>query len=950
MSEKEYYLKLLSTNRFIKQIYENHPGIIVFISKDGKIKLVNNKFLDLTGYSEDEIIDKNFFEIFIEKEEKVEDYFGDIINKKTEDPHFHINHIITRDKRRPLIMWANFYVEDENNNLLGTISFGYDITFKNEYIEDVKKINSLILSFSENFDENIRKTIDFAKEISGAKFVMFNRVKGDNIYVEYASGIKDYPLELPLEGTLCERALNSKDLQYDTFISDDIKNEFLSKNGIIKYYGVVVDVVNRYGTLCFFFDKDIHIKKNRIFFLSSILAAAYRRKEFVGEILSEKEKFFSLLESLPLGVVYADRKTREIIYVNKKLADIVEHPIDLIKGKNLDFLKNQIVDKGAIEDFALNPHNYPAGIRLKGITPTGEEKTIHYWLGDIKESDKLLLILADVTYEQRRVERLNDYTKKLMSFSQIDNILIKNSSDKIYSEVLNFIKTIFNAEYGLIGNVDFEKKEFIVKHMSGDVVENCHIGDVIDYKKFIDSKSIWAQTIIKSKTMILNRPVNIEGHIPIKNAISLPLFFREKIIGALMLANREGGWNAETVEKLEELVNYISSRIYYIFENEELIKKGIEENIKKLNIESIIKMTGGIAHNINNMLVPLISNTSFIKEKLEKSNCPRDIYKLVDESLYYLESLSGISNELLNIANPKVGLPEVIDMNHILKVIDVVSKGLFLEPNIKIFDLAKDLKINVDKSQLFQVITNIIKNASESMKDKGISRIDIEINKFGIDNNDFLSISIRDYGTGIKNDDKSKIFNLYHTTKTGGKGLGLFMSKRIIENMGGYIDFESEYGKGTKFNILIPVFSENMKMEIKKEMSLDIEKVKDLKIIIIDDEDYIIKSLNRLFSNFGITYIKGASNSNDSIDLIKNEKFNIAIIDMILKNDIRGDALNRKIKEVSPDIFSVVSTGYSDDDVMGDILKYGFNYKLPKPYKLKDIENFLKFYIEWSKK
>jgi ActR/RegA family two-component response regulator len=84
--------------------------------------------------------------------------------------------------------------------------------------------------------------------------------------------------------------------------------------------------------------------------------------------------------------------------------------------------------------------------------------------------------------------------------------------------------------------------------------------------------------------------------------------------------------------------------------------------------------------------------------------------------------------------------------------------------------------------------------------------------------------------------------------------------------------------------------------------------------------------------------------------LIKNEKFNIAIIDMILKNDIRGDALNRKIKEISPDIFSVVSTGYSDDDVMGDILKYGFNYKLPKPYKLKDIENFLKFYIEWSKK
>jgi len=949
MSEKEYYLKLLSTNRFIKQIYENHPGIIVFISKDGKIKLVNNKFLDLTGYSEDEIIDKNFFEIFIEKEEKVEDYFGDIINKKTEDPHFHINHIITRNKRKPLIMWANFYVEDENNNFIGTISFGYDITFRSEYSEDIKKIGSLVINFSNDPKRNIKGIIDFVKDLSGAKFVLFNTVKNDNVFVEYASGIAEYPKEYQLKGSLYEKTISGKDFQFETFISDDIKNDFLIKNGIIKYYGIV-DVINGYQILCFFYDKDVYIKKDRIFILFTMLVSEYKRKGFIEDILFEKDRFYSLLESLPLGVVYADRKTGRILFINSKVSDIVGYSKDLIKGKNLDFLKENSKDKEVIEEFMLNPHNYPAGIRLKRISQSGEEKTIHYWLGDVKDKDKILLMLADATYDQKRVERLNDYTKKLMVFSQIDSILIKYSLDKIYSQILNFIKTIFNSEYGLIGNVDFEKKEFIVKHMSGDVVENCHIGDVIDYKKFIDSKSIWAQTITKSKTMILNRPVNIEGHIPIKNAISLPLFFREKIIGVLMLANREGGWNAETVEKLEELVNYISSRIYYIFENEELIKKGIEENIKKLNIESIIKMTGGIAHNINNMLVPLISNTSFIKEKLEKSNCPRDIYKLVDESLYYLESLSGISNELLNIANPKVGLPEVIDMNHILKVIDVVSKGLFLEPNIKIFDLAKDLKINVDKSQLFQVITNIIKNASESMKDKGISRIDIEINKFGIDNNDFLSISIRDYGTGIKNDNKSKIFNLYHTTKTGGKGLGLFMSKRIIENMGGYIDFESEYGKGTKFNILIPVFSENMKMEIKKEMSLDIEKVKDLKIIIIDDEDYIIKSLNRLFSNFGITYIKGASNSNDSIDLIKNEKFNIAIIDMILKNDIRGDALNRKIKEISPDIFSVVSTGYSDDDVMGDILKYGFNYKLPKPYKLKDIENFLKFYIEWSKK
>ncbi|MCX7647585.1 MAG: PAS domain-containing protein, partial [Elusimicrobiales bacterium] len=101
MNNADYYLKLCATDRFLSQVFLNHPGIIVILSKDKKIKYVNDNFLKLTGYLREEILEKDYFKLFIDKED-VKNYFDQIISKKTDNSNYNINRIIKKDGTKPL--------------------------------------------------------------------------------------------------------------------------------------------------------------------------------------------------------------------------------------------------------------------------------------------------------------------------------------------------------------------------------------------------------------------------------------------------------------------------------------------------------------------------------------------------------------------------------------------------------------------------------------------------------------------------------------------------------------------------------------------------------------------------------------------------------------------------------------------------------------------------------
>ncbi|MFH0775320.1 MAG: ATP-binding protein [bacterium] len=132
----------------------------------------------------------------------------------------------------------------------------------------------------------------------------------------------------------------------------------------------------------------------------------------------------------------------------------------------------------------------------------------------------------------------------------------------------------------------------------------------------------------------------------------------------------------------------------------------------------------------------------------------------------------------------------------------------FCEHNLtkikKILELSPEVPpILADQRRLEQVFTNIIQNASESMGEEGMLRI--ETKKMKIEEQDFVKISFTDTGTGIADEVREKIFEPFFTTRSKGVGLGLSICKEIVEKHGGKMDVESKLGLGTTFNILLPV-------------------------------------------------------------------------------------------------------------------------------------------------
>ncbi len=925
--EKNDYFKLLLQEEFIDQVINKHPASIVLLSSDGKIKFINENFLRLTGYSLEEIYDKNYFDIFILKDEKINDYFKQVISKTAENPHSHINHIVSKDGRKILMLWTNFFIEDEKK-VVGTISFGYDITFREEYIEDIKKIGKAVGELGSDYKTNIKILLDLAKEVSKADAVVYNRLdvaRGRLINVSSTDLVK-FEKERNLYDSYCYRALISKDNEIQIKYPD---NDFLKYYGINLFYSKVINAFDFNFSLCFLFkNPDEYIKKNRISIISKLFAAEEVRRIAFEKISEEKNKFFSIIENMPFAIVYASRKTKNVYHTNQRFLEI--SGIGENETVDLDVIKNMVFDKIEFEHFIEAPSVYHNEITLKGVRGDGIERYLKFKISNMG-SDEIILIVDDVSDEILQKKKISDFTTKLNIYSLIDTIFIKYRPPEVYQCLVDFIKDRVEAEYAFIGFVDREKDSFKFYAMSQQVNKSCKIGEVFEHKKFVNKGSLWARTIEDGKVHFINEMKDVKGHLPIKNAVSIPIKYIDETIGVIMLANRKDGWNEKIIEWLWEMSSYVSQRIYYLINNEKLINEMIEFKSRDFALSTTSSMIAGIAHDLNNMLVPVLTNISLIKEKMKDPQYTEMLY----DAEKYLLSATNLIKGFLNLSNASMVEISSVSLNDFKNTLKMIANGFSVDIIFKVSQRVKGIEFETDVLKLYQVMTNLIKNAAEAMHHKVDKKIEVEFNLS--DDERFIEILVRDFGCGIPDDIKNDIFKPYFTTKKDGKGLGLFMTYTIIKAIGGEIDFVSDKDKGTTFFLKIPF------RPAYKKSPLEVKESRSLNILVIDDEEFILKSISKILKYLGHN-VYAVSDSNQIENIIMSNDIDIVIVDLIL-GDEDGVDVNKKIKERNPSIFSVVSTGYTDNDALSNLTKYGFDYYLPKPYTLELVKKMIETYL-----
>jgi len=206
----------------------------------------------------------------------------------------------------------------------------------------------------------------------------------------------------------------------------------------------------------------------------------------------------------------------------------------------------------------------------------------------------------------------------------------------------------------------------------------------------------------------------------------------------------------------------------------------------------------------------------------------------------------------------------------------------------------------------------------------------------------FVCISIKDTGIGIPKEVIANIFDPFFSTKQTGHGLGLATVHSIVKLHNGWVDVESEPGKGTTFSVYIPA---SQHKEIKHIETAPAHHTGNGTIVVMDDEIYLRDILNEMLSSMGYV-VKLATNNEETIALVKNEsalKQPIAavILDLTIPGGMGGKETLTELLKIDPDIIAIASSGYSNDPVMTLPLNFGFKDKLTKPYTRKDVVEVL---------
>ena len=228
----------------------------------------------------------------------------------------------------------------------------------------------------------------------------------------------------------------------------------------------------------------------------------------------------------------------------------------------------------------------------------------------------------------------------------------------------------------------------------------------------------------------------------------------------------------------------------------------LEDSAKKLasseREQALREMAKQVAHEIKNPLTPMRLSVQSFQQKFDPDD-PK-IHKKVEEYsktlIQQIDTMSSIASAFSNFAKMPA---QKLELLNIVEAIELTLE-IFPESDIKFIPQGSNISVNFDRSQLIRIITNLVKNAIQSIPPKRTPKISIVVSSDDLE----VIIVVKDNGSGVTDSIEGKIFEPRFTTKSSGMGLGLPMIKNIIETYNGSISFSSIIGEGSEFTIRFP--------------------------------------------------------------------------------------------------------------------------------------------------
>jgi len=390
------------------------------------------------------------------------------------------------------------------------------------------------------------------------------------------------------------------------------------------------------------------------------------------------------------------------------------------------------------------------------------------------------------------------------------------------------------------------------------------------------------------------------------------------------------------------------------------LKQAAEESERRERVESQLRqaqkmqavgqLTGGLAHDFNNMLAVIVGCLNLLKRKMARGEIDKD--SLIDKAMECVDRAAALTHRLLAFSRQQPLAPQTVDANKLVGgMAEMIRRTLGESISVETVLASGVWRIHVDPNQLESAILNLAVNARDAMNDEG--KVTIETSNAYIDDNyarehaevkegQYVLVAVSDSGAGMPPEIIAKAFEPFFTTKGPGKGTGLGLSQvfGFVKQSGGHIKIYSELGQGTTVKIYLPRFvGEGEVAGPRREPSaagMAFRGSPETLILVVEDEDRMRSIAVAMFKDLGYSVL-AAANAVEALALINaNPDIDLLFTDIVMP-DMNGRALAEEALRRRPDLKVVFTTGFSRNAVIHNgVLDRGVNF-LPKPFSIEQL-------------
>jgi PAS domain S-box-containing protein len=384
-------------------------------------------------------------------------------------------------------------------------------------------------------------------------------------------------------------------------------------------------------------------------------------------------------------------------------------------------------------------------------------------------------------------------------------------------------------------------------------------------------------------------------------------------------------------------------------DTEEELGRLQEKLLQAQKVEALGTLAGGIAHDFNNLLGVILGFASILRLRLASFDPLLEFVKMIEQSA---ERGSDLTRHLLDLARQGKCESVPVRVGEILgRVVKIITNTFDRRIQVQTRTQFGPLWVDANPGQLEQAILNLCINARDAMPEGGVLTLESSQVTLGEGDSsrpsrclpgDYARVMVRDTGAGIAPQLLSRIFDPFFTTKESGRGsgLGLSMVYAMASGAGGFVQVESEVGRGSAFSIHLPLKAPPV--EQREAIRSSVLEAGSGTVLVVDDEPMVLAFVEEGLRRLGYKVL-AAVDGRQACEVYSShsQQIDMVLLDMVMPGTTGLEAC-RRLREINPNVRVILSSGYSSGEVVREARLAGAIGFIGKPYSLEELSGVLR--------